>query len=362
MTNLPMLARPGEIEAGWFDAKAAAQIDQLELDDLVIGWQTAVAQDELLDRISTPSVEMRRAVRWAERRIGLLLGDGKSAQGNRDAQLPEAFRKLDSQQRSSFRKMAKVSGDTFRAYLVSTDDMRLLSRAGVAKWSDRASKIADESDARDASFDAAASDAAGDGWKMLHGDFRERLMELEPGSVDAIVTDPPYPAEFLPLWSDLSAIAARILKPQGVLVAMTGKIHLPQVMASLGGHLSYGWMYAQPLPGSSSRILARSVLQEWKPWLAYSNGQWPSGSVGWHPDLLDASSRHKSTYRWEQDPDGCRHLVETLTPPDAVIVDPFTGTGAFGVGVLAVGRRFVGVELDAERFNGATDRLAATHV
>jgi DNA modification methylase len=42
-----------------------------------------------------------------------------------------------------------------------------------------------------------------------------------------------------------------------------------------------------------------------------------------------------------------------------VVVDPFTGTGAFGVGVLAVGRRFVGVELDAERFNGAADRLAA---
>jgi len=217
----------------------------------------------------------------------------------------------------------------------------------------------EEVKARESVFDAAASDATGDGWKLLHGDFRERLMELEPGSVDAIVTDPPYPAEFLPLWSDLSAIAARILKPQGVLVAMTGKIHLPQVMASLGEHLSYGWMYAQPLPGSSSRILARSVLQEWKPWLAYSNGQWPSGSVGWHPDLLDASSRHKSTYRWEQDPDGCRHLVETLTPPDAVVVDPFTGTGAFGVGVLAVGRRFVGVELDAERFNGAADRLAA---
>lgn len=357
MTNLPMLAAPRDIEIGWFDTKARAQIDALEPDDLVAGWETAVAQDELLDRFETPSIEMRRAVRWAERRIGILLGDS-STRNRPDA--PEAFRSLDSQQRSAFRKMATVDDETFRTHLVATDDMRLLSRAGVAKWSERASKIADESDARDASFDAAASDADGEGWKLLHGDFRERLMELEPGSVDAIVTDPPYPAEFLPLWSDLSAIAARILKPQGVLVAVTGKIHLPQVMASLGGHLSYGWMYAQPLPGSSSRILARSVLQEWKPWLAYSNGQWPSGSVGWHPDLLDASSRHKSTYRWEQDPDGCRHLVETLTPPDAVIVDPFTGTGAFGVGVLAVGRRFVGVELDAERFNGAADRLAAT--
>ena len=216
----------------------------------------------------------------------------------------------------------------------------------------------EEAQARESVFDAAAADAAGDGWKMLHGDFRERLMEIEPGSVDLVVTDPPYPAEFLPLWSDLSKIAARILKPQGVLIAMTGKIHLPQVMAALGSNLAYGWMYAQPLPGSSSRILARSILQEWKPWLAYSNGQWPSGSIGWHPDLLDGSSRHKSTYRWEQDPDGARHLIETLSPAGGVVVDPFTGTGAFGVAALAVGRRFVGVELDAERFNGSADRLA----
>ena len=355
MTNLPMLARPGEIEAGWFETKAAAQIDQLQPDELVAGWETAVAQDELLDRISTPSVEMRRAVRWAERRIGLLLGDNA---GGRSNQTPKAFRGLDPVQRSAFRKMAKVDGDNFRAHLVSTDDMRLLSRAGVAKWSDRAVKIKDESNARDMAFDAAVADAEGDGWKMLHGDFRERLMEIEPGTVDVVVTDPPYPAEFLPLWSDLSAIAARILKPQGVLIAMTGKIHLPQVIAALGGNLAYGWMYAQPLPGSSSRILARSVLQEWKPWLAYSNGQWPSGSVGWHPDLLDGSSRHKSTYRWEQDPDGARHLIETLSPAGGVVVDPFTGTGAFGVAALAVGRRFVGVELDAERFDGSAERLA----
>lgn len=354
--NLPMLAKPGEIEAGWFEAKAVAQIDQLEPDDLVAGWETAVAQDELLDRFSTPSVEMRRAVRWAERRIGLLLGDGAAGRG-RPLNSPEAFRAIDSQQRSAFRKMAKVDGDKFRSHLVSTDDMRLLSRAGVAKWSDRAVKIDDESNARDMAFDAATADAAGDGWKMLHGDFRERLMEIEPGSVDLVVTDPPYPAEFLPLWSDLSKIAARILKPQGVLIAMTGKIHLPQVMGKLGEHLAYGWMYAQPLPGASSRILARSILQEWKPWLAYSNGQWPSGSVGWHPDLLDGSSRHKSTYRWEQDPDGARHLIETLSPAGGTVVDPFTGTGAFGVAALAVGRRFVGVELDAERFNGSAKRL-----
>jgi site-specific DNA-methyltransferase (adenine-specific) len=215
----------------------------------------------------------------------------------------------------------------------------------------------EETEARQSTFDATIADADGDGWKMLHGDFRERLLELEPGSVDAILTDPPYPAEFLPLWSDLSAIAARILKPQGVLIALTGKIHLPQVMARLGEHLAYGWMYAQPLPGSSSRILARQVLQLWKPWVAFSNGKWPSGRIDWHVDLLNGSARHKSTYRWEQDPGPAHLLVDCLSSPGDLVVDPFAGTGAYGTVAQDLNRRFVGVELDAERFRMASDRL-----
>jgi site-specific DNA-methyltransferase (adenine-specific) len=216
-----------------------------------------------------------------------------------------------------------------------------------------------EAEARQVQADTIQPDAEGDGWKMLHGDFRERLADVPDGSVDLIVTDPPYPAEFLPLWSDLAQVAARILKPSGVLAAMSGKIHLYQVMRSLGEHLQYGWMYAQPLPGSHTRVLARHVLQAWKPWLAYSNGPWPSGQIDWHKDLLDDVSRHKARYRWEQDPDGCRLMIETLTQPDAIILDPFAGTGAFGVATLDLGRNFIGVELDADRYQSIVERLGS---
>lgn len=354
--NLPMLAKPGEIEAGWFETKAAAQIDQLDPDDLVAGWETAVAQDELLDRISTPSVEMRRAVRWAERRIGLLLGDSKN--GPR-SEIPKAFRDLDPVQRSSFRKMAKVDGDTFRAHLVSTDDMRKLSRAGVAKWSEGKAKGDDESRARKASFDATLADAEGDGWKLLHGDFTKRLLELEPGSIDLIVTDPPYPAEFLPLLSDLSDLAAKVLKPQGLLAVMVGKVAMPEYVERLGSSLQYGWLYCQPLPGQHLRILGRHVAEAWKPWLVYVNGAWPSNLVDWHSDVLEPSAMSKSRFRWEQDPAPAKMLVELLSAPDAVVLDPFTGTGAYGVAALEAGRRFIGVEQDAERFNDAAERIGS---
>ena len=200
-------------------------------------------------------------------------------------------------------------------------------------------------------------DAAGEQWRMYYGDFRERLNELPDGSVDLILTDPPYPAEFMPLWSDLSKHASRVLRPQGVLVALTGAIMLPEVIERLREQLSWGWMYVQPLPGANSRIMARHVLQAWKPWVAFSNGPWPSGLIDWHPDVLDPSTRAKDRYRWEQDPDPAKMLIDALCPPGGTVLDPYTGTGSYGVATLKMGRQFIGVEQDAERFDRAVERL-----
>jgi site-specific DNA-methyltransferase (adenine-specific) len=216
-----------------------------------------------------------------------------------------------------------------------------------------------EADAREAVIVATPSDAQGDGWRLFNGDFRERLHEIEPGSVDLIISDPPYPAESLPLWSDLAQVAAKLLKPQGVLVALTGQIYLPEVLARLGEHLTYGWTYCQPLPGQQSRIMGRHVMQSWKPWVTFTNGQWPSGRIDWHPDMLDPSYRAKDQYRWQQDPNPTLLLIDALSDEGSLIVDPFTGTGSYGIAALQMGRKFIGVELDSDRFNGAAERLAA---
>src|SRR5690606_11062312 len=47
--------------------------------------------------------------------------------------------------------------------------------------------------------------------EIRHGDFRQILSDIEPGTVDAIITDPPYPGEFIGLFTDLSQLAARLL-------------------------------------------------------------------------------------------------------------------------------------------------------
>lgn len=201
------------------------------------------------------------------------------------------------------------------------------------------------------------ADASGPLWRMYQGDFRERLAEIPDHSVDLILTDPPYPEEFQHLWSDLAQHATRVLAPQGILVALSGKIQLDAVMRRLGEHLNYAWMYSQPLPGSHSRILARQILQAWKPWVAYTVGTWPSGNIDWHTDVLHPGSRVKGTYRWEQDPDPARMLIDALCPEGGTVLDPFTGTGAYGAVAVDMGRNFIGVEADATRFQQAVSRV-----
>lgn len=271
---------------------------------------------------------------------------GKGFRPDNRVKIPKGAREDIAQRIDAGESLAQVAAD----YNVT--------HTAIRKTVNKVKAAEEEAQARQADADTIQPDAEGDRWKMLHGDFRDRLADLPDGSVDLIVTDPPYPAEFLPLWSDLSQVAARILKPGGVLLAMSGKIHLDDVMARLGEHLSYGWIYMLPLERGLTRINARNLLQGWKPWLAYSAGAWPSGSIEFADDRIDSGYREKSRYRWEQDPIGALRLLEIFDPQArGIIVDPFTGTGSFGVAALKHGSRFIGVELDSGRFDGTVARL-----
>lgn len=232
-----------------------------------------------------------------------------------------------------------------------------VSQPTIAKALAKAKAQQEEAEARAIELADVHADAEGPGWRLMAGDFRDRLNELPDGSVDLIITDPPYPKEFIGLWSDLAKHASRVLKPQGILVALTGKIQLPTVMDSLAEHLQYGWMYCHPLDGSSTRILARHITQTWKPWLAYSNGPWPSGSVDWHPDTTDAGSKSKDAFRWQQAVEPAEYMIEVLSGPSQTVLDPFCGSGAYGLASRNRGRQFIGVEADEGRLAKAAANM-----
>jgi 16S rRNA G966 N2-methylase RsmD len=182
---------------------------------------------------------------------------------------------------------------------------------------------------------------------MRIGDFRAVLADLK--DVDAIITDPPYGREYLPLMRDLAAFADRVLKPEGVLAVLYGQTWLPEAMALMTGFRPWRWMgcYLTAGPGYVSH--ARGVSSNWKPILTYGGGP-RFGDVLQSLGDGEAKERHP----WGQDYRAFKDIVAALTSPGAKVVDPFAGGGTTLMAANALGRHAIGCDIDpAFKIEGA---------
>lgn len=50
-------------------------------------------------------------------------------------------------------------------------------------------------------------------------------------------------------------------------------------------------------------------------------------------------------------------LIELLTPPEAVVLDPFMGSGTTGVACVKLDRKFIGIEKESDYFEIAKQRI-----
>ena len=56
-----------------------------------------------------------------------------------------------------------------------------------------------------------------------------------------------------------------------------------------------------------------------------------------------------------------QHYIENSTQPGDIVLDPFMGSGTTGVAAIRSGRKFIGIEKDAEWFDVACKRLRAAY-
>lgn len=168
---------------------------------------------------------------------------------------------------------------------------------------------------------------------LYHADITEMFDVVGSESVDIILTDPPYPKEFLDCWKHLGAFAEHALKPGGHLLAMSGHVWLPEVFQHLTRpNLRYTWMLTMgPLTnGSHSNIGRRISRSYWKPILWFVK---PPHDV--HEQLKDwvrVDKKDKRFHEWGQGGGEWVHLLDQLKrPKPAVICDPFVGGGTTAV-------------------------------
>ena len=170
---------------------------------------------------------------------------------------------------------------------------------------------------------------------------------------DAVITDPPYPKEFLSVFSEL----AEGCKLAGVpLVAvMSGQSYLPEVMQRLCEHLQYRWTLAYMTPGGQAvQQWAAKVNTSWKPVILFGDSSEWFGDVA----VSKPNDNDKRFHGWGQSESGMADLVQRLTKPGQLICDPFLGGGTTAVVSLALGRRFVGCDIDPAHVDSARSRVS----
>lgn len=193
-----------------------------------------------------------------------------------------------------------------------------------------------------------------DGITLYCGDCREVLPQLKE-KVDLILTDPPYPKEYLGLWSVLSEQSARLLKEGGYCIAYSGQLYLPAVLENMCGFLSYRWCIAL-LHSQSQIVWPVRHFAGWKPILVFQNGKVEdTGQI--KRDVIGLNGMDKRFHEWGQVESEAGLLMVQYGTGDTIL-DPFCGSGTTLVAAKQLGRKAIGIEISEKYCEIAVKRLA----
>lgn len=197
-----------------------------------------------------------------------------------------------------------------------------------------------------------------DRYKIYHCGIEDMYSRVEPASIDYIITDPPYPKDYLSLYGELARFAVYALKPGGSLLAMCGQSYLPQVFQQMAiPSLRYHWADAYLTPGGqSAQLWDRKVNTFWKPVLWFVNGEYSGDWVG---DVCKSNpnDNDKRFHHWGQSESGMWDIVSRYTYPGDVVCDPFVGGGTTAVVSILNGRLFIGCDNDESKVIETLGRL-----
>lgn len=229
----------------------------------------------------------------------------------------------------------------------------------------------------------------------MHGDCLELMKTIPDGSVDLILTDPPYGTTackwdsvipFAPMWEELK----RIIKPNGAIVLFGSEPFSSALRMSNIKQYKYDWVWDKKLP-SGMQIAKYRPMQRHENIMIFSNG----GTPNYYPIRTPQKQRTGKIYsKSESSPiayddgklkiyrdknpqsiiefykrDGkalhptqkpvtlLEYLIKTYTQEKETVLDFTMGSGSTGVACINTGRNFIGIEMDETYFNIARNRI-----
>jgi site-specific DNA-methyltransferase (adenine-specific) len=221
------------------------------------------------------------------------------------------------------------------------------------------------------------------------------MKEIPDGSVDMILTDPPYgttackwdsiiPLE--PMWEQLK----RIIKPNGAIVMTASQPFTTTLISSNIKMFKYEWVWEKPKATGHLQAKKRPMTAhenicvfykkqctynpqkiKGKPYKAAerkTNKIGVYGVVGhkregnesgmYYPRTVNVFSRpHKTQHPTQKPVALMEYLIRTYTNEGETVLDFTMGSGTTGVAAKNLNRSFIGIELDETYFNIAKDRI-----
>jgi len=243
--------------------------------------------------------------------------------------------------------------------------------------------------------------------KLIQGDCLEKMKDIESGSVDLILADPPYgttackwdsiiPLE--PMWEQLK----RIIKKNGAIVMTASQPFTTTLIASNMKDFKYCWYWVRTRPtgflnsklrplknveeiavfstgttaNRSKKLMPYNpqglvkVDKKWKRPKKYKNDEGlsitrPSHKLeliiefeNYPTQILKIKNHNIGNVHPTQKPVALmEYLIKTYTNEGEVVCDFCMGSGSTGVAARNTKRPFIGIELDPDYFKIAQDRI-----
>ncbi len=271
-----------------------------------------------------------------------------------DASLPDPSRTIAARSLGVSERRLRLARELARAApdLAARVEAGGLALPAARGWVERRAAMAELAAAPAAVLPMRAAD-------LWEGDAFQLAARVPDGSVDLVMTDPPWGGQWVQFWPRLGELAARVLRPGGFLMAYSGHMFLPAALEGLmAGGLDWWWAVAITFHGHHPEIRARRVRTRWRPVAILRQ---PGGTEApWFSDLFSTDPLpQKGLHPWQQSLGPARALVRRFSLPGALVLDPFTGAGTFPVAAILEGRRALAMELDPEHAASARARIAA---
>jgi site-specific DNA-methyltransferase (adenine-specific) len=203
--------------------------------------------------------------------------------------------------------------------------------------------------------------------QVLHGDCIGVMCGLGTGSIDFILTDPPYVTHYRDRsgrtvandnnsqWlAPAFAQMHRVLKPAAFCVSFYGwnKVDLFMAAWRAAGFRPVGHIVFRKRYASKSGFLRAEHEAAYL--LAKGDVQRPAHPI---PDVLDWHYTGNLLHPTQKPVDALKPLISAFSPAGGLVLDPFCGSGSTLVAARDTGRNYLGIELDAQHHATAARRM-----